>query len=168
MTSLLIKTADFPFTAEDVRRELGFSDPRFDLLIEGGIASICIMSTRMVRAQTYAIPDGEDVERYGKPILVGEPRLRPDLRVQGLWREVTYAPDPDAVLAALARVVRWCEVQDDIHLAMMKAGVPTLRAQGYTAKDVSFVATVLEMFGDDVMEAGILPADASLERKARP
>ena len=76
--------------------------------------------------------------------------------------------DEKDYLAALARVVRWCERQDDIYLAMRAAGVPTMRGQGYTAKDVSFVATVLEMFGDDVMEAAILPADASLERKARP
>lgn len=124
----LVSTASFPFKAEDIRKDLGLKSTKLDLLIEGAIASLCALSTRTVRSETWAICDDEKFEersqRYGTPISIGEPR-----RLSGtdtrLFRDVTYAPSPEAVAAVRERIIRWCINQTDITDAIAEEAWPT-------------------------------------------
>lgn len=132
----LMKTAGYPFTAADVRQFLGFDDTRFDLLIEAGIASICNMSRKPVRAQTLAIPVGEprDYERYGMPIHITGPVMlgNGDPRQHMLC---SYAPDPEAVRAALLHTVEWTRKQCDIEAFITAATLAETAQLGADAAD---------------------------------
>jgi hypothetical protein len=124
----LISTADFPFSPSDIRHGIGLKTDRLDLLIAAGIATICTISTRLVRSETWAIRVGDDFEervnRYGRPIFVGEPR-RIDAQDPHLCRNVTWAADPEAVLIVRDRICAWCVNQPDIAEAMALEAWPT-------------------------------------------
>lgn len=115
----LISTSPYPFSAADIRAVLGLKSEAHDLLIEAGIASICLMSRRPVRTEVWAIADGADVERYGTPSGIGKLR-RVGEQDQRLFRDVTYQPDPVAVAVARERVACWCLDQLEIALALQR------------------------------------------------
>lgn len=113
----LVSTSPYPFSAADIRAVLGLKSEAHDLLIEAGIASICLMSRRPVRTEVWAIADGADLERYGTPSSIGELH-RVGEQDRRLFRDVTYQPDPVAVASARERIVSWCLDQLEIALAV--------------------------------------------------
>lgn len=117
----LVSVSPFPFKAEEVRSAIGLKSTAFDLLIDGAIASLCIMSKRPVRSETWAVRDDKDFletsSRYGTPVTIGEPR-RVSERDPSLYRDCTYSAGPEAIVAVRQRIVNWCLNQDDITLAL--------------------------------------------------
>lgn len=128
MTSYLIQRGAFPFTAEEVRNAIGLQTSALDLVIAGGIASICLMSTKPVTPEAWFITVDQAPDHYGKPSSVGEPQIiAGDARPA---RRVEYAPDPAVVAQCRARAERWARNQHDIALALMaEQGAPVELAQ---------------------------------------
>jgi len=101
-----------PFTAAEIRDEIGLKSTALDLVIDVGIRSIINMSTKPVSCEVWAIAEDEDTRRYGRPLFVG-PTHSSDLDPR-MFRDVTYAADPEAVALARRSVVAWCMNQGDI------------------------------------------------------
>lgn len=123
MTAYLMSAKEMPFTAADIRAELGLLDPRFDKAITSKIGSVVLMAEAKhktcLRPQVWAIqrrdgaPLGEffkAAHRIGKIGHVGAAyRLTMNSGdMRGVFHDVTFVPDYRLLARVKARIVNWC------------------------------------------------------------
>lgn len=117
MTSYLIYRDTAPFTAAEIRADIGLATSMFDPLIASAIENRCIRSVKPVRAEIWSVAEGSAPAREADS--VGEPYQR-EGRDTRLFRDHTYAPDAAAVEEARLDVARWCLNQQDIGAALSR------------------------------------------------
>lgn len=113
----LVSYSDYPFTAADIRRDIGLASTAFDGAIECAIVSAASFPGRSIRTETWAIAAG--TKPFGKPSSIG-PLTERKYSYAGtnFFRDCTYEPDPKAIQAVRRDVVNWALNQDDIAIAM--------------------------------------------------
>ena len=114
----LVAYSNYPFTAADIRRDIGLKSAAFDGAIECAIVRAASVSGKPIRTETWAIADG--VKPVGKPTEIGSDlyQFPANITDRRWFRDHTFAPDTRAVEAVRRLVVDWCLRQDDIALAM--------------------------------------------------
>lgn len=116
----LVSRAPYPFTADDIRPALGLYGRQMDLIIEAGIASLCALSQKPVREEVWAIADGSTPGSLGIASKVGPAYQLPADHADRRWfRDHTFTPRPEAIEAVRERIIRWCNNQHDIALAIL-------------------------------------------------
>lgn len=117
----LIDMGGCPLTAADIRADLGFECADFDPMIESAIAVAHCNMRAPVCPQVWSIRFDQwfdaTVARMGTATKIGPMYQRPGPD-SSLWRDVSFAADPEAVEAARKWVLAWCNRQDDLVFAM--------------------------------------------------
>jgi hypothetical protein len=114
----LVAYSNYPFTAADIRRDIGLASTAFDGVIEDAIARAASLERKPIRAQVWAI--SERSKPFGTPVSVGPLYERPNDQWLGshMFRDCAYEADPEAVETARKMVADWCLRQDDICMAL--------------------------------------------------
>lgn len=119
MSYLITRNSVYPFTAADIRADLGLAGREMDPVIEAGIAMLCGISQKPVTRTTWLVAESDDPNWIGVPVEIGEAAVHPatgnDTRPHRLC---TYAAAPAAVEAVRLRILRWCMNQHDIAAAI--------------------------------------------------
>ena len=114
----LVSRDPFPFTADDIRPDLGLYGRQFDGVIEAGIASLCCLSQKPVREEVWAIADG--TQPFAVAAKVGPLYQLPEPHPDRRWfRDHTFTPRPQDIETVRQRIINWCNNQHDIALAIL-------------------------------------------------
>lgn len=144
MTTYLMSAKEMPFTAADIRAELGLLDPRFDNTITAKIGSTIIMCESRweccLRRQTWAVQriKGQPLGMFFRAIrAIGmNPKIGPAYSLAlnpsdklGPFHDCTFEPDHRRLTAVKAMIVNWCWGEFDISSAILRERRGEYRAE---------------------------------------